>query len=150
MKLTQKETGLLKDLKEQEKLCVDKYTKHSSCAKDAQLKNLFTTLAQAEKQHFDTITQIESGTVPRMGGGQSALPTFSAVYGGGNTPDKQNDCYLCSDVLAGEKHVSQLYDTCIFEFNDEGLRNVLNHIQKEEQEHGKMIYDYMSANGMQG
>ena len=63
MKLTQKETGLLKDLKEQEKLCVDKYTKHSSCAKDAQLKNLFTAIAQAEKQHFDTITAIESGTV---------------------------------------------------------------------------------------
>ncbi|MDE7300442.1 MAG: spore coat protein, partial [Lachnospiraceae bacterium] len=43
---------------------------------------------------------------------------------------------------------SHLYDTCIFEFKDEGARNVLNHIQKEEQEHGKMIYDYMSTNSM--
>ena len=149
MTLTQKETGLLKDLKEQEKLCIDKYTKHSSCAKDAQLKNLFTTIAQAERQHFDTISTIESGNVPAMGGGQSNKPTFSAFYGKTENPDKQNDCYLCSDVLAGEKHVSQLYDTCIFEFCDENLRSVLNHIQKEEQEHGKMIYDYMSVNGMQ-
>ena len=150
MQLTQKETGLIKDLKEQEQLCVDKYTRHSACAKDSQLKNLFTELAQAEKKHFDTITAIESGTVPQTGSGQNAMPAFSAFYGSGDTPDKQNDCYLCSDVLAGEKHVSQLYDTCIFEFNDEGLRNVLNHIQKEEQRHGKMIFDYMSANGMQG
>ncbi len=52
------------------------------------------------------------------------------------------------DVLATEKHASHLYDTCIFEFNDENARNALNHIQKEEQEHGKMIYDYMSVNGM--
>jgi len=28
------------------------------------------------------------------------------------------------------------------------MRDALNHIQKEEQEHGKMLYDYMSVNGM--
>ena len=33
---------------------------------------------------------------------------------------------------------------------DENVRNILNHIQKEEQNHGKMIYDYMKANNMYG
>ena len=31
---------------------------------------------------------------------------------------------------------------------DENARNYLNSIQKQEQNHGKMIYDYMSANSM--
>ena len=53
------------------------------------------------------------------------------------------------DLLADEKHVSSLYNTSVFEFNDNSLRDTLNHIQKEEQQHGKMIYDYMSANYMQ-
>lgn len=147
MQLTQKETELLKDLKGQEKLCVDKYTKHSSCASDTQLKNLFSNIAQVEQEHLNTITQIESGTVPQTGGGSQTIPTFTACYTA-ETPQKQTDAYLCSDVLATEKHASHLYDTCIFEFKDENLRKVLNHIQKEEQNHGKMIYDYMSVNGM--
>ena len=57
-------------------------------------------------------------------------------------------CYICSDLLATEKHASALYDTCIFEFKNEQLRTVLNSIQREEQEHGKKIYVYMSANNM--
>ena len=32
--------------------------------------------------------------------------------------------------------------------SDAGMRDALNHIQKEEQEHGKKLYDYMSQNGM--
>jgi len=148
MQLSQKETDLLKDLEGQEKLCVDKYTKHASCAVDPQLKNLFSQIAQEEQQHLKTITQIEGGTVPAMGGASQSQTTFSATYGATNTQDKQNDSYLCTDVLATEKHVSQLYDTCIFEFKDVNVRNVLNHIQKEEQDHGKMVYDYMAANVM--
>ena len=148
MQLSQKETSLLKDLKGQEKLCVDKYTKHSSCAVDPQLKNLFTKIAQVEQQHLQTITQIEGGVVPASGGGSQSQPNFSASYEDTDTQDKQNDSYLCADVLATEKHASQLYDTCVFEFKDANVRNILNHIQKEEQEHGKMIYDYMTANAM--
>lgn len=148
MQLNQKETGLLKDLKGQEKLCVDKYTKYASDALDPQLKNLFTQISQVEQQHFDTLTQIENGTVPQPAGGSQNQPSFSATYGIADTADKTADCYLCTDVLSAEKHVSHMYDTCVFEFKDEKLRDTLNHIQKEEQNHGKMIYDYMAANGM--
>lgn len=127
---------------------MDKYTKHSSCAADNQLKNLFTQISQTEQQHLNTISQIESGTVPQMSGGQQYQQTFTATYSSADSTNKQTDSYLCSDVLSMEKHVSQLYDTCIFEFKDENLRNTLNHIQKEEQDHGRMIYDYMMTNGM--
>lgn len=149
MQLTQKEKDLLKDLKDQEQLCINKYTKHAYCANDGQLKNLFNQIAQTEREHLETITQIENGACPSVdGSSQKQTPTFTATYTVAQTPEKQDDCYLCSDVLSGEKHVSGLYDTCIFEFKDECLRNTLNHIQKEEQEHGKMIYDYMQANLM--
>ncbi len=149
MQLTQKETTLLKDLKGQEKLCIEKYTEYSSKASDGQLKNLLSHIAGIEQQHFDTISQIENGTVPSMSGSNSQQqPTFTATYNSQETEEKKHDCFLCSDLLATEKHVSGLYDTCIFEFNDNQVRNVLNHIQTEEQEHGKMIYDYMSTNNM--
>lgn len=148
MQLSQKETELLKDLKGQEKLCVDKYTKHASEAHDPQLKNLFSQIAQVEQQHLETVTQMNQGTVSSGSGGQSSPSmTFSAYYTG-ESNDKTADQFLCSDLLTTEKHASHLYDTCIFEFKDENARNVLNRIQKEEQEHGKMIYDYMQTNNM--
>ena len=149
MQWTQKETDLLKDLKGQEQLCVDKYPRHAEAAADPQLKNLFSQLAQNEQQHLQTIRQMEQGTVPQMSGGSCNLqaPSFTAAYSG-DSKEKQNDCFLCSDVLAGEKHVSALYDTCVFEFKDGAARNVLSHIQQEEQQHGKMLFDYMQANGM--
>lgn len=158
MTLSQKETILLEDLKSQEKLCVEKYAQYSSEASDSQLKSLFSQIGQTEQGHLNTIEQIMSGTVPSMGsssGGQSAgsgQQQSGGAQGGSsyssNSAGKQRDQFLCSDILATEKHVSSVYDTCIFEFKDEQIRNALNHIQKEEQQHGKQIYDFMSANGM--
>ncbi len=148
MQLTQKEKDLLKDLKGQEKLCVDKYNKHAGCASDQQLKDLFSGIAKVEQQHLDTLTQIENGSAPQMSGQSQQQPSFKAVYGTGEDEKKKNDSYLCTDLLAGEKHVSSLYNTCVFEFKDQKARDALNHIQKEEQSHGKMIYDYMSTNNM--
>ena len=149
MQLTPKELSLIKDLKDQETLCIDKYTRHAEAAHDGQLKNLFSTLAQDEQKHLDTLTKLESGTVPSAGGASSAMPTFSAHYTSANeSAEAHADAYLCTDLLSGEKHVSHLYDTAIFEFTDENARELLGGIQKREQMHGKMIYDYMKANGM--
>lgn len=147
MTLTQKERDLLKDLEEQEKLCIDKYGKSAAKAVDPQLRGLFTQIAQTEQQHLNCLNGIGAGNAPTCSGGTTAHPTFSAFHKA-ETEDKKNDCYLCSDNLTGEKHVSHLYDTCIFEFRDEQTRKALGDIQKDEQCHGKMIYDYMQANGM--
>lgn len=148
MKLSEKEKSLLKDLKSQEQLCVQKYAKYTSDACDAQLKNLFTQIGQEEQTHLQTLQQIDSGTVPQVGEGSKTLPQFQ--QSSCSAQDKQKDSFLCSDVLATEKHVSSNYNTCIFEFADTGVRNVLNHIQKEEQQHGEEVYSYMAANGMYG
>ena len=148
MQLTEKESTLLKELKEQEQLCVEKYARHAACANDAQLKGLFQNLSQAEQKHFDTLVQVENGTVAAAGAAASQTPTFSETYSIAETPEKKADCYLCADLLTAEKHASHLYDTCIFEFKDQNLRQALNHIQTEEQGHGEAIYNYMAANHM--
>ena len=148
MVLTQKETTLIKDLKGQEQLCIDKYTKHAECASDPQLKQLFTRIADVERGHLNTLNQIEQGAAPAMGGGAKAQSPAFTAYHTSETPAKHQDYYLCSDLLTTEKHASGLYNTCVFEFGQTQLRQVLNHIQTEEQEHGEMIYKYMKANNM--
>lgn len=152
MQFTQKEKSFLKDLKEQEQICVEKYNKYATDAHDTQLKELFTQIGQVEQQHLDTINQIMSGTVPTMqaGGNKQAQLNFSPVYNdaASSDPNKKKDSYLCADLLSTEKHVSSVYDTAVFEFKDTNIRDVLNHIQKEEQQHGEQIYNYMSQNGM--
>ena len=150
MQLTQKETALLKELKGQEKLCAEKYEKYSEAARYPQLKDLFSRIAAVERGHISTLTAIENGSAPAASGAAQPAPAFTAAYKIGETEDKKNDCYLCTDALATEKHASGLYDTCVFEFTQNQLRAALNHIQTEEQGHGKMIYDYMSANAMYG
>ncbi len=51
MQLTQKESSLIKELKGQEELCIEKYKKAANCAKDKQLSDLFMNLASIEQQH---------------------------------------------------------------------------------------------------
>ena len=66
----------------------------------------------------------------------------------GSTEFKASDKDLCTDMLMTEKYVSGAYDTAIFEFKDAKVRDVLNHIQKEEQKHGEAIFCYMQSKGM--
>ncbi len=156
MQLTQKESTLLKDLKTQEMLCAEKYSKHAQSAKDKQLSKLFTELSSIEQNHYTMLCSLEKGRVPKQNNSQSKSKssnrqkTFKSVYSTQNTKDKQNDCFLCNDLLAAEKQASGLYNTCVFEFTNHDARKLLNKIQTQEQHHGKCIYDYMAANGMQG
>lgn len=153
MNLSQKEASLLGDMKEQEQICIEKYAKYSGEASDNQLKNLFLRLGRQEEQHLSTIEQIMNGSVPMMqsGGGnnqqqqQQFTPSYSSYE---SNQSKQKDSYLCTDALSTEKHVSSVYNTGIFEFKDSAIREALNHIQKEEQQHGEQIYNYMEVNGM--
>ncbi|SHG52715.1 Spore coat protein CotF [Thermosyntropha lipolytica DSM 11003] len=145
--LTQKERMLLEDQKKHEQVCVQKYNEYASKATDPQLKQLFTAYAQQEQTHYDTINQILNGQLPAMGGGQGRglTPLQGGVQPGAGNP---SDAALCNDMLMTEKYVSDTYNTAIFEFRDSNIRNILNHIQKEEQQHGEGIFNYMSAKGM--
>ena len=150
MQLTQKEQDLIKDMKSTEQLCIDKYTKSALAANDVQLRDMLNQIAEVERGHLNTLTQIENGQCPPPSGGSSSSQqnVIKETYGAAETEEKKNDAFLASDLLAAEKHASHLYDTCIFEFKDDNIRQQLNHIQKEEQQHGKQLYDYMQKNSM--
>ncbi len=150
MTLTQKENALLQDLKTQEEVCIEKYGMYADAACDTNLKNLFESIKKTEQTHLETISKIMNGTEVSM---PSPPPSASSVLSA-CTPSscsaeqKKKDAYLCQDALSMEKHVSSLYDTSIFEFNSPTLRDTLNHIQKEEQNHGEQLYKYMSCNNL--
>lgn len=66
----------------------------------------------------------------------------------GNLGFKATEKEMCIDMLNTEKYVSGTYDTTIFECQSAQVRDVLNHIQKEEQKHGEAIFAYMQSKGM--
>ena len=147
MNWTQKETSLLKDLKEQEQLCVDKYAEYAKRAHDPELKQLFEDIRQTEQQHLKTVCNWLGETLP------GANTLVGAQYHGVNQfaddpAAKEADKYLCQDALCTEKEVSGAYNTSIFEFRDPQVRQQLHQIQGAEQQHGQMIYQYMARNGM--
>ncbi len=158
IQLTQKERLLLEDQKGHEEMCIKKYTEYANQTQDPQLKQMFQKHAQQEQEHLDTINQILSGQVPSMQSQQGGMQNnqglqsmqsgqqsqASNISGSYNAKDKD----MCTDLLMTEKYVSGTYDITIFECVDTNVRQALNHIQKEEQEHGEEIFNYMQSNGM--
>ena len=149
MTLTQKETSLLNDLKSQENLCIEKYKKYENDAHDPHLKTLFANIRSAEEGHLSTITRILAGEEVEMPPAPSAISQkLECALSEVSAEQKNNDAFLCKDALSMEKHVSGLYDISVFEFSSPTLRDTLGHIQKEEQNHGEQLYQYMSMNGL--
>lgn len=174
MQLTQKEMMYLKDAKSQEELCIAKYSNYSQQVSCQQLSSMLQQIAQHEQQHLQTIQQIMQGQMPNVGtggqqqggqqnqaaaqGGGGSMTMQSSSGGGqgqqqsaqmgGNTGGQQlNDKQICEDLLTTEKAVAGLYNTATFEFTNPQLRQVLGHIQQEEQEHAYQLYNYMAQKG---
>ncbi len=154
--LTQKEQLLLKDQLSHEKICIEKYTNYSEQAQDPQLKQLFNEHGSHEQQHYNTVNQllqgqqvnVQAGQGQQQGQGMSRKPQQSLRGQGGAGMTMQNDAMLCNDMLMTEKYVSGTYDTAIFESVNPNVRQALQHIQKEEQQHGEGIFNYMQQHGM--
>ncbi len=151
MVLTQKEITTLKDLRTQEQSCIEKYTRYSKEANDTVLQNLFNELSRSEQQHFDSIEQALSGTIPKVdcndcrGRDYNPKATYSA---NDNSTAKQEDCFLATDCIGTEKLVSGEYNTNVFVSGNSDLRKLLADIQIEEQNHAEMLWKYKSINSM--
>ncbi|NMB27634.1 MAG: spore coat protein [Tissierellia bacterium] len=145
IKLTQKERMLLEDGKKQEDLCVKKYQSYANQVQDVQLKNLLTEIAGEEQHHLDMINQMLQGMQPNMAHKPSS-PTVEAkaTFQGPSTTDQT----LLEDLLSTEKYVSGFYDTAVFESADPNVRQAIQHIQKDEQNHGQKLFNYMNSHGM--
>lgn len=160
--LSTKEKLLLQDQKSHEEQCIMKYDNYANLATDSELKTIFRNISQKEKEHLQTVNQLLNGQVPSMAG-QSQLASQqqnqaqanpmpmsqqASIDQAGKTGFNASDKDMCIDMLNTEKYVSGTYDTTIFECKDAAVRDVLNHIQKEEQKHGQTIFAYMQSKGM--
>lgn len=172
IQLSQKERMLLEEQKAHEELCIEKYKNYACQVQDPQLKQLFIDFAVAEQSHLDSINQLLAGQIPEVGQGQQGQQTPQAQQqmqlqekrrqqlqqqiqnqnqnqqNMGIGLDKAQTQQVCQDMLSTEKYISGTYDVTIFEFANPNARDVLNHIQKEEQQHGEGLYNYMSSHGM--
>jgi len=145
---TQKEKSYLEDLKTHEQLCIEKYSLYANQAQCEQLKQICKANEMSERSHLDSINQLLSGKLPNInqqGNNQQKYQQFmSTTQVQGTLSDKD----ICTDILMMEKQVSSTYNTAVFEFRDTNVRDVLNHIQKEEQKHGEAIFQYMQSKGL--
>ena len=153
IQLTQKERILLEDQKSHELQCIEKYARYGHLAQDQQLRQICQANEQSEKAHLDTINQLLGGTIPQLNqqqgqntgqsqGAQQVSQTINpAAFG-------ISDKSICEDILTAEKYVSATYNTAIFEFRNTNVRDLLNHIQKEEQKHGEAVSQYMETKGL--
>jgi spore coat protein CotF len=148
IQLSQKEQMLLNDQKSQEEVCVEKYRKYSDQAQNLQLKQLFSALSTEEQHHLDTINQLLAGQEPNMNQPQQPQQKPQPADFTQPGPGNPNDKMLCSDLLSTEKYVSGTYDTSIFEAANPAVRQALQHIQKDEQQHGEILFNYMHSHGM--
>lgn len=163
MNFTQKERTLLEDQKSHEQICIQKYNNYANMTQCPQLRSILQQNGQIEQEHYNTIEQLLKGQMPQMqqsqSGGQQQqqqqmnkqmqMNQSTSFMPNAQTQNYNNsDKDLCTDLLMTEKYVSGAYNTAIFEFRDPQVRNILNHIQKEEQQHGESIFKYMESKGM--
>lgn len=162
LQLTQKEQTLLNDQLKHEEICIKKYTYYSEQAADPELKQLFSNLACQEKEHYSTIEKMLRGQQPVLNQGKEqgvqgqdqgrqnlSTQTRYEQANMGNTIGSQADTTLCTDMLMTEKFISGSYDSGIFQSTTPPVTMALQHIQKEEQEHGQKIQAYMQRKGLQ-
>lgn len=117
-----------------------------------QIPNVSSTGGQQGMQ-FDQLSAQQGGgggmTMQASGGRQQqGQQQMQAGQSGGNMSGQPlNDKQICEDLLTTEKAVAGLYNTATFEFTNPQLRQVLAHIQQEEQDHAYQLYNYMAQKG---
>jgi spore coat protein CotF len=149
MKLNQKETQLITELKTQEELCMQKYDFYSAQAKDPELKKLFKKILKHEQNHYDMLNDLMKGNMPAIKTRKpSSVKYEPTATHKGDQASKDFDKFLCTDIIATEKYVATTYNNDLFYFVSPEVRNVLNAIMTDEQNHAEMIWKYKVANKM--
>lgn len=163
--LSQKAQTMLTEAQAAEQLCAHKYTQAAKQAQCPKLSQLFNNIAAQEANHAQMLSQMLGGQIPQFNPQTSAMqgianqqqPTspyatspsvMQNAMSTNNTQSHAADKELLDDLLKDEKYTSSLYDQAIFEQTDGHARQLLNTIQTQEQEHGKMLFDYMNSHGM--
>ena len=140
---------LVSELKTQEELCVQKYDFYASQAKDPELKKLFKKILKHEQDHYNMLNDLTNGTGPTIKNKTPLAVKYEPkATHPGNQQCKDFDKFLCTDIIATEKYVATAYNDDLFYFASTDVRNVLNAIMTDEQNHAEMIWKYKVANKM--
>jgi len=139
---------------------VSKYQNYAQQSQDSKLSQLFNKIAGEEQNHYNTVNQLlqngGQGQPGQSGGqGQSSQSgsQMSQASGQINLSQKGSgssgsDKYMLHDMLSTEKYVASAYNTGVFESAQPNVRQALQQIQQDEQNHGEQLYQYMSSHGM--
>jgi len=90
-----------------------------------------------------SMTERLSGVSNTARDATSMVASHTQYTGQGGLSEEQ----ICNDLLTTEKAVSDMYDSAVFESSNLQLRQTLNHIQKEEQDHAFAIFQFMQKKG---
>ena len=149
--ITEKQKFIIQNLKDQEKMCVEKYKRGEKEANDAVLKDLFRSIKEEEQKHYDSLDKLLNGTVVQVNTKDKAGKEYEPIasyIGSFDQTEKENDQFLCTDAITTEKYVSSAYNFELFQFADSDIRRLLNDIETEEQNHAEKIYKYKTVNKM--
>ncbi len=161
--LTQKERMLLQDQLNHEKMCVKKYSGYAKLAHDPEVRRMFDEIAGVEEDHYNVLNSFLGNQSENQQGHGSGFQPFLQEIGlvGSSEMDSENagaslhgsfgtqtDEALLNDMLMTEKYLSGTYDTAVFECSNPDVRMALQSIQKDEQDHGQRIFEYMQRHGM--
>lgn len=149
MKLNQKENQLVTELKNQEQLCIQKYDFYAEQASDPELKKLFNFLLKQEQEHYDMLQDLLDGKIPEIKNRKPLSANYEPKKTHSGVKEQlEFDKFLCTDLITTEKYVATDYNNDLFYFVSPEVRNVLNAIMTDEQNHAEMIWKYKQANKM--
>ncbi|GAA0719610.1 spore coat protein [Clostridium malenominatum] len=147
MALTNKEKTLIEDNLNAEYLCIRKYEQYAALASDPQIKQVFTDLANKEREHANTLTGMLQGSNITP---ENIFSSYTTPQGDQSSMQQNlglTDAQLLNDALSTEKHVSSSYNTAVLESVDANIRKQLQHIQQEEQQHAETLFNTMQSHG---
>ena len=173
IQLSQSERKLLQDHMKHEEVCIEKYQQYAQQSSDPELRSMFSQFASQERQHYDSLNSLLQGRQPSAQSGhshsghssqaQSSYPFqqdqqqqshstnwASFNQGSGHQGQGQSDALMCRDAMMTEKFISDSYDNGIFGSSHPVVRQTLQHIQDEEQQHGEGLMNYLQKHGLQG
>jgi rubrerythrin len=143
IQLTQKERSLLQDQLKHEEICIEKYYNYALQSQNPELSNMFNKFAEQEQAHYNTISQLLQGQEPNLSGPSDNNPYNSRIEGKQTGLINEDDRKVCQDMLMTEAFVSNSYDQAIFQAVNSVVKQALQHIQREEQQHGEGLQSYL-------
>lgn len=153
--LTQREKLMLKDALQHEKICIAKYGGYARGLQDQELAQMFDTLQKQEEKHAQTISSLLGEPMAggqSQAGAQSKMEVGQIGAGAGQMNMAQaitglSDQQTLEDMLMTEKYVADNYNMTVLESASPQVRQALQHIQKEEQQHAEQIFNAMDERG---